>query len=108
MHTHQDSFCDFVLDQLNELENVRARKMFSGYGFYAGATFFAIISNNHLYFKTDEITKKKFEQYNMQPFAPSKRQVLKNYYEVPEEIIENRETLTLWAREAITTSIFSH
>ncbi|HBO68851.1 MAG TPA: hypothetical protein DD658_01335 [Deltaproteobacteria bacterium] len=36
----------------------------------------------------------------MVPFAPSETQVLKNYYEVPEEILEDGEDLTSWAREA--------
>ena len=31
---------------------------------------------------------------------PSETQVLKNYFEVPEEVLEDAEELTAWAREA--------
>jgi TfoX/Sxy family transcriptional regulator of competence genes len=36
----------------------------------------------------------------MGPFAPGGNQVLKSYYEVPEEIVEDDEELASWAREA--------
>jgi len=36
----------------------------------------------------------------MGPFAPSEKLVLKSYYEVPEEIVEDQEQLASWAREA--------
>lgn len=36
----------------------------------------------------------------MGPFAPSETQVLKNYFEVPGEVLEDAEELTAWAREA--------
>ncbi len=36
----------------------------------------------------------------MGPFAPGGEQVLKSYYEVPEEIVEDDEELASWAREA--------
>jgi TfoX/Sxy family transcriptional regulator of competence genes len=33
-------------------------------------------------------------------FAPSEKQVLKNYREVPVDILEDNERLLLWARKA--------
>jgi TfoX/Sxy family transcriptional regulator of competence genes len=36
----------------------------------------------------------------MGPFAPGREPVLKTYYEVPEEIVEDDEELPSWAREA--------
>jgi TfoX/Sxy family transcriptional regulator of competence genes len=33
-------------------------------------------------------------------FAPSEKQVLKNYREVPVDILENAEELVAWARKA--------
>jgi DNA transformation protein len=37
----------------------------------------------------------------MGPFRPNERQTLKSYYEVPTEILEDREVFLSWAREAI-------
>jgi DNA transformation protein len=96
----EDSFRDFVLDQLRSLEGVSCRSMFGGYGIYLGADFFGILYDGRLYFKTDESTREKYRDRGMGPFAPGGEQVLKSYYEVPEEIVEDDEELASWAREA--------
>src|SRR3990172_2182747 len=95
-----DSYRDYVLDQLRSLEDVSCRSMFGGYGLYLGADFFGIVYDGRLYFKTDETTREKYRDRGMGPFAPSEKQVLKSYYEVPEEIVEDDEQLASWAREA--------
>jgi DNA transformation protein len=94
-------FADFVLDQLAELKGLSCKRMFGGWGLYCGETFFAIISAETLYFKTDETSRPDFEKLGMEPFRPSPRQTLKTYYEVPGEILEDRVELLAWARRAI-------
>jgi DNA transformation protein len=74
--------------------------MFGGYGLYLGEDFFGIIHDGRLYFKTDDKTRENYREHGMGPFAPSEKQVLKSYYEVPGEIIEDDEELVSWAREA--------
>ena len=96
----EDSFRDFVLDQLRSLEGLRCRPMFGGYGLYLHADFFGILYDGRLYFKTDESTRKEYRDRGMGPFDPGGEQVLKSYYEVPEEIVEDNEELVSWAREA--------
>lgn len=49
----EDSFRDFVLDQLPALGDIRCRAMFGGYGLYLGEDFFGIVYDGRLYFKTD-------------------------------------------------------
>ena len=98
----EDSFRDIVLDQLRSLEGVSCRAMFGGYGLYLGADFFGILYDGRLYFKTDESTREAYRDRGMGLFAPGGNQVLKSYYEVPEEIVEDDEELSSWAREAAT------
>ena len=95
-----DSFADFVSEQLAALPEFRRRPMFGGFGLYTGTHFFGIISGQELYFKVNEQTRKDFEKLGSQPFAPSAKQVLKNYYQVPAEIIEDRPTLLAWAKKS--------
>ena len=38
-----DSFKDFVMDQLAALPELRAKRMFGGYGLYGGEHFFGIL-----------------------------------------------------------------
>jgi DNA transformation protein and related proteins len=96
-----ESFKDFVLDQLREVDGVEARRMFGGSGLYRDETFFGIIFKGRLYFKTDETTVAAYRKQKMKPFRPNPKQTLKSYYEVPVEIIEDDHRLAAWAAAAI-------
>jgi len=54
MKSMDESFKDFVLDQLQALAGVDARRMFGGFGLYRDEIFFGIVYRGRLYFKTDE------------------------------------------------------
>ena len=98
---NDDTYKDFVLDQLSELPGVTCRAMFGGYGFYQGESFFGIIHKGRLYFKTNERTRPAYVKKGMKPFRPNAKQTLKTYYEVPVDIIEDSEQLTVWAEHAV-------
>jgi DNA transformation protein and related proteins len=95
-----DSFKDFVIDQLRDLEPLTCRAMFGSYGLYHHGSFFGIISGGRLYFKTTDTTRPEYLRRGMQPFQPNERQTLKSYYEVPADVMEDDELLAAWAREA--------
>lgn len=96
-----DSFKDFIFDQLEDLDELDCRPMFGGYGLYQDDIFFGIMFKGRLYFKTDSMTVGPFIKMGMKPFRPNARQTLKNYYELPVDIIEDRDRVTEWARKAI-------
>jgi DNA transformation protein len=96
----QDSFKEFVLDQLAGMNHVTCRAMFGGFGLYHRDLFFGILHKGRLYFKTSDTTRPAYEAYGMKPFRPSDKQTLKNYYEVPPSILENDEELIIWALKA--------
>jgi len=96
-----DSFKDFVLDQLHELDDIEARRMFGGYGFYRDETFFGILHKGKLYFKVDESNVGEYRKRKMKPFRPNAKQTLKSYYQVPVDIIEDGDQLCEWAVKAI-------
>lgn len=95
-----DSFVEYVCDQLTDFEIVTYKAMFGGYGLYCGDIFFGIVFDGRLYFKTDETSRLKYESYESEPFQPNAKQTLKSYYEVPVEIIENADEMVVWAEEA--------
>ncbi len=99
----EDSFKEFVLDQLSGLSEMACQSMFGGYGLSSGQTFFGIIFRGRLYFKTDERTRGDYERRGMKPFQSNKRQTMK-YHEVPADVTEDREQLLGWARKAITAA----
>jgi DNA transformation protein len=96
-----DSFADFILDQLQDLPDLECRAMFGGHGLYQDEIFFAIVYKSRLYFKTDAASAAVYRRRGMKPFRPNARQTLKNYYEVPADIIEDRDELAAWGKRAI-------
>ena len=95
------SFQQFVLDQLQDLSGVTCRAMFGGFGLYEKEVFFGIIHKGRLYFKTDEATREPYLKQEMKPFRPNRSQTLKNYYEVPADVIDDPEQLMSWAEQAV-------
>jgi DNA transformation protein len=95
-----DSFKDFVLDQLRPVRAVACRAMFGGYGLYRDGVFFGCIYRDRLYFRTDATTRPEYLAHGMKPFRPNPRQTLTSYYEVPVEVLEDPERLVRWARGA--------
>lgn len=95
-----NSFRDFVLEQLATLNGLCSKRMFGGYGLYCGEQFFGIVFDGRLYFKTNPVTLPEYLAYHASVFAPSEKQVLKNYREVPADILEDSQLLLLWARKA--------
>lgn len=101
MAAKDDSFKDFVLDQLQGLDDLEAREMFGGFGLYLDETFFGIIHKGRLYFKIDDSTVDEYRKHKMKPFRPNPKQTLKSYYQVPVDIIEDGDRLCQWAVKAI-------
>ena len=98
-----ESFKEFVLDQLRGLPGVRARAMFGAHGLYQGESFFAILDEGRLFFKTDGASQADYAARDMEPFSyESKgRVVVMSYHEVPPDVLENAPELVAWAQRAI-------
>lgn len=94
------SYITYILEQLGEKKDIRARAMFGGYGLYQDGIFFGLVANDILYFKVNDTTREKYIKYTMKPFSPYGQAVMQSYYEVPVSIIENADELNDWATEA--------
>lgn len=101
----QDSFRDYVVDQLTKMTLVTPRPMFGGYGLYHKGAFFGIIADNQLYFKVCEDTVAAYREKGMEPFRPNKKQILKTFYQVPPDILEDEEQLIDWAEKAVESQL---
>jgi len=99
------SFQAYVEAQLEDITGLKFRRMFGGFGLYAGELFFGILHRERLYFRINDQTKKRYEKAGMDVFiTPARKKALKNYYEVPLEVIEQRNELAEWAREAVSAA----
>lgn len=98
-----DSFKNFVLDQLSALPDLRPRAMFGGHGLYQAGRFFAILFEGRLYFKVNKLSRVAYLKRGMKPFTYEMkgRVMTMNYYEVPPDVLENATELVVWANRAI-------
>jgi DNA transformation protein len=98
-----DSFKEFVLDQLSALPDVRAKAMFGAHGIYSGEHFFGILDEGRLFFKTDAASQADYTARGMGPFTYESRGkvMTMSYHEVPPDVLEQPQELTIWARRAI-------
>jgi DNA transformation protein len=105
MNTQDESFKDFILDQLNEIDSVEARRMFGGHGLYHDETFFGIVHKGKLFFKIDESTVGEYRKRKMKPFRPNAKQTLVSYYQVPVDVVEDPDDLCVWAKRAVQSQL---
>jgi DNA transformation protein len=98
-----DTFKEFVLDQLRAVPELRAKAMFGAHGLYSGGTFFGILDEGRLFFKTDARSQAGYTARGMGPFTYEMKgkTMTMAYHEVPPEVLEQPHELALWARRAI-------
>ena len=66
-----EGFKDFVTELLSGVGQVTIRNMFGGAGAYADGVMFAIVVDDVLYLKADEVSQRTFEAEGMRPFTLS-------------------------------------
>jgi len=99
------SFADYIVDQLEQLGRITLRKMFGGAGIYFDGIIFGLLADDVLYFKVDNSNKSDYEQAGMEQFKPfAHKPMVMPYFEVPVEIVEDKELLADWARKALLVS----
>ena len=87
------SFVDFVVDQMVGVGGVTARKMFGEYGMHCMGKFFAIIADNKLFIKPTEAGRSFIGNPTEAPPYPG----AKNYFLI-ENKLDDREWLTRLVR----------
>lgn len=98
-------YLDYVQDLLSVLGPVDVKRMFGGAGLYHQGLFFGLVADDVLYFKVDDTTRADFETDGMEPFRPyGDEGYAMQYYEVPVDVLEDRDQLAAWAEKAINVA----
>ena len=102
-----NEFVTHVLDLLEPLGPVSARRMFGGYGVYLDRTMFALVADDTLYLKVDDESRGEFEAADLEPFRYWKKgkSYQMSYHAAPEDALEDAELLRDWARKAVDAAI---
>jgi DNA transformation protein len=93
----------FIQDLLADFGPVSIRNMFSGAGLYADGVMFALLVDDTLYLKADELSAHAFAAEGKGPFTyrpKGRAAVAMSYWEVPERLLDDPEELVAWAKRA--------
>lgn len=93
-----------IAARLAAVAPVTLKSMFGGVGIYAGAHFFAVIDDDILYFKVDDVNRPEFEARGMGPFAPMGPDKPMQYYRVPDDVIDDPAALKDWMTKAVAVA----
>ena len=107
MNAAANEFVTHLLDLLEPLGPVSAKRMFGGYGIYLDRTMFALVAGDTLYLKVDEDSRAEFEAAGLEPFryAKGRKSVEMSYHAAPEEALENAEVMREWAHKAVDAAM---
>ncbi|HEX4938119.1 MAG TPA: TfoX/Sxy family protein [Candidatus Kapabacteria bacterium] len=102
-----DEFVRFVIEQMGRDLRPRVRRMFGGYGLYRDDLMFAIIIQDKLYLKTDDVNRREFEEKGLLPFTYESKgkPVTIRYYEAPPEVFDDRDDMQAWAASAVAAAL---
>ena len=101
-----ESFKDFVLDQLDQLPEFKAKRMFGGIALLYHGSAFAKIKHDKVWLKVDDSNRDDFVKLGMEQYRYGKDGTRKlNFYEAPVDVIENKDTFFEWAQRSIRVAL---
>jgi DNA transformation protein and related proteins len=102
-----NEFVEFVLEGLQPLRGVSARRMFGGWGIYKDGVMFALIAQDTLYLKVDDGNRAAYEDAGLPHFtyADKGKPIRMPYCEAPPEGFDDPEVLCAWARNAYAAAL---
>ena len=103
-------FVSYLMELLAPFGNVRAKRMFGGYGIFKGELMFGLVIQETLYLKADDENRAVFEERGLARFIYYKKgkPTYLSYYEAPEEALDNSEDMLTWAEKAFAAAIRSN
>ena len=102
-HRVESEFVHFVVEHLQSLGPVVAKRMFGGHGLFLHDVMFALIAWDTLYLKVDEVNRPAYDERGLGPFSyvgQQGRTATMSYHEAPPEIMDDKEVLRSWASQA--------
>ncbi len=94
---------DHLLELLEPIGPLRARRMFGGWGIDVDGVMFAVVIGGELGLKVDETSRAGFEAAGSRPCVYRMRgeDLPMSYWHAPDAALDSAEAMTPWARLAL-------
>ena len=104
----KNGFLEYVLyDAMHGITGVTARAMFGAFGLYKEGVVFGIVDDDQLYLKVDQTNLSEYKACQSQPLTyegKNKKEIVLPYWEVPVDVLEDREKLAEWVEASVHVS----
>jgi DNA transformation protein len=107
VNSEEQEFVSYVVDMLQTIGPVYAKKMFGGHGIFLEGLMFALIADNELFLKADTESEDEFRERGLQPFTYNKKgKLIKvSYYQAPEEAMEDSDMMNEWGNKGYSAAV---
>lgn len=83
---------------------IRSKAMFGGVALYANELIFAILDDDRLWFKVDDMNRANFEDEGCEQWRPMPTAPPMGYFELPTRILENPADLAVWIDKSLAVA----
>ena len=103
----EKEFVDYLLDLMQTVGPVTARRMFGGYGIFLDGLMFALVADSTLYLKADAQNADAFTAQGLEAFTYSRqgKPFRMSYFQAPEACLEDVDEMNLWANRAYEAAL---
>src|SRR5688500_4420377 len=107
MASRSNPTVDYLLELLQPLDGVDARRMFGVWGIRVGGITIGLVADETLFLKADERTKPAFEAADGAPFEfeMKDRSVTTSYWSVPAGAMDSSAAMLPWARLGLAAAL---
>ena len=103
-----EGLVDWVAEAMEPIGRVTRRAMMGGATLYCDGTIFAVVDEEALYFKADEVSAPTFEAAGCPPFTFQSKAgevVALSYRQAPDDVYDDADALREWAALGIAAGL---
>jgi DNA transformation protein and related proteins len=100
-------YCEFLQEQFSPLGRVTMRRMFGKTGVFCDGVMFAMVADDTLYVRVDDLNREAFKEASSDPplnYAKKGRSIDLAFWRVPERLFDEPDELAEWARAALAAA----
>ena len=103
----EKEFVSYVVDIMQSIGPVGAKRMFGGHGIFLDGLMFALIADSTLYLKADKTSENDFKTKGLEAFTYNKKgkEYSMSYFQAPEETLEDSDEMNVWANKAYAAAL---
>lgn len=100
-------FVAHLVDLMQSVGPVSARRMFGGHGIFLDGLMFGLVADSTLYLKADADNESAFTDLGLEAFTYVKngRPCRLSYFQAPEETLEDPQAMNDWANRAYAAAM---